>query len=57
MGFKCLTSYKFHDPSGPGEIDCIAFKEDTFIVCESKNTIPNESTYDRYRTLELFRVS
>ena len=54
MGFNCLTGCKFHDSSGEGDIDCIAFKEDTFIVCESKNIVPNESTYDRYRTLELF---
>ena len=54
MGFNCLTGYKFHDASGEGDIDCIAFKEDTFIVCESKNIVPNESTYDKYRTLQLF---
>ncbi len=54
MGFACLTSYAFHDESGPGDIDCIAYKEGIFIVVESKNIVPNESTYDRYRTTALF---
>jgi hypothetical protein len=54
MGCACVAGYKFHDSSGEGDIDCIAFKENTFIVCESKNIVPNESTQDRYRTLELF---
>ena len=54
MGFKCLTGYKYQDSLGEGEIDCIAFKENIFFVCESKNIVPNESTNDRFRTLDLF---
>ena len=54
MGFNCLVSYDFHNTHGKGDIDCIAYKDSAFIICESKNIIPNESLYDRYRTMELF---
>jgi hypothetical protein len=50
MGFKCLSGYNFRDGSGNGEIDCIAFKDNTFFICECKSRVPIESTYDRYRS-------
>ncbi len=54
MGFKSLAGLGFSDASGKGEIDCIAYKENTFFVCECKNIVPNESSRDRYRTLKIF---
>ncbi len=54
MEFICKPNHKFTDSFGQGEIDLIAFKENIFFICESKNIVPNESVSDRYRTWKFF---